>query len=266
MANAPSPSLLRWERSFRPSASLMDERIRRLWAACEAAALLMTRRRDERLPRRLDRCVGRRSGPASLSSKTRRGAGSRAGYSGAYLSHHEGAAVPAEVSQTSQVSATGSSSKTWRPWSSRPPDWRPSRSPLRWTLQEYSSSRGRVGWPRTSGQVTATVAALLHATGLQSAGQPKDARGGFSSRPQRAQFEHISKKVRTFQTQQQPVVSVLIRKRRNWSEISEMSAWNGSPCKGRRTRSASTRFKDKELGKSDSVRHLGDITNNEGQG
>ncbi len=146
-------------KKFQTLGSLMDERIRRLWAACEAAAL----------GRGGVTAVAEATG---MSRTTIRAGG---------------------ASQTSQSARQEAPQRLGGPGRAVHP-WRPSISAAL-DLQEYSSSRGRVGWPRTSGQLP-HGGCFASWTGLQSAGQPKDvplswdARGGFSSRPQRPVRAH----------------------------------------------------------------------------
>ena len=168
-----------------------------------------------------------------------------------------GAAKPSRRgSQTSQSARQEAPQRLGGPGRAVHP-WRPSISAAL-DLQEYSSSRGRVGWPRTSGQLP-HGGCFASWTGLQSAG--RKTREGASHPDRNAQFEHISKKVRTFQTQQQPVVSVDTKKKELVGDFRNVGLeWRP---KGRRTRLRVHDFKDKELGKAIPY-GIYDITNNEG--
>ena len=210
-------------KKFQTLGSLMDERIRRLWAACEAAAL-------------------GRGGVTAVAEATGMSRTTiRAGIVELQDPQGRREAEPAGVANVS-VSATGSSSKTWRPWSSRPPvetlNLRcagPARvlviSRTRWLAADIRSVTARwllcfMDWTTVCRPTERRERGLLIPTATPS-----------SSTSARKSVRSKHSNSRSYQS---------IRKRRNWSEISEMSAWNGSP-KGRRTRSASTTSKTRNL-------------------
>ncbi len=143
---------------------------------------------------------------------------------------------------SSKLAPCTSHSKTWRPWSSRPPvetlNLRcagPARvlviSRTRWLAADIRSVTARwllcfMDWTTVCRPTERRERGLLIPTATPS-----------SSTSARKSVRSKHSNSRSYQS---------IRKRRNWSEISEMSAWNGSP-KGRRTRSASTTSKTRNL-------------------
>ena len=235
-------------KKFQTLGSLMDERIRRLWAACEAAALGrggvtavaeatgMSRTTIRAGIVELQDPQGRREAEPAGRQRVRRAGGGRK-----RLSQRDRKLLK-DLEALVEPSTRGDP-----------------QSPLRWTckstrhLADALVGRGH--------QVSyRTVAALLH--GLDYSLQAnRKTREGASHPDCNAQFEHISKKVRTFQTQQQPVVSVDTKKKELVGDFRNVGLeWQpqGSPDKVR-----VHDFKDKELGKAIPY-GIYDITNNEG--
>ena len=107
-------------------------------------------------------------------------------------------------------------------------------SPLRWTSK--STAKLAEELTRQNHPVTdRTVATMLKEAGYSLQANRKTREG--NQHPDRnAQFEHINRQVITFHKQRQPVISI-DTKRRNWLEIFAMSAASGGQ-KVRRRKSA----------------------------
>ena len=198
MSNADTVAEVR--KKFQTFGSLMDERTRRLWAACEAGALGrggvtavaeatgMSRTTIRAGIVELEDPKGPQEAEQSGPQRVR-----RAGAGRKRLSEHDKKLLR-DLEALVEPSTRGDP-----------------QSPLRWTckstrhLADALVGRGH--------QVSyRTVAALLHDLDYSLQANRKTREG--ASHPDRnAQFEYINKKVRTFQKQKQPVVSVDTKKR-----------------------------------------------------
>jgi transposase len=177
---------------------LMNERLRRQWAACEALAL-------------------ERGGVAAVAkatglSRTTIWAGLKAlqqPTSGAV------AKLPAERSRVqgggrpARVDTEPTLAKDWEALVEPTPRGDP-QSPLRWTCK---STRKLAEELQRQGHAVGyrTVAALLHTLGY-SLQAPRKTREGTSHPERHAQFEHSNRQVRAFQRRGQPVISVDTKK------------------------------------------------------
>jgi transposase len=178
---------------------LMNERMRRQWAACEALTL--------------DRGGVTAVAKATGLSRTTIWAGLRAlqqlaGGMGAKLpverSRAQGGGRPARVDTdpllTKDLEALVDPTTRGDP-----------QSPLRWTCK---STRKLAEELQRQGHAVGyrTVAALLHTLGY-SLQAPRKTREGASHPDRNAQFEHITRQVRAFQRRGQPVISVDTKKK-----------------------------------------------------
>jgi len=178
---------------------LMNERMRRQWAACEALAL-------------------ERGGVAAVAqatglSRTTIWAGMRALHQPA---GRAGAHLPAERSRapgggrhpvvTNDPTLVTDLEALVEPTTRGDPV-----SPLRWTCK---STRQLAAELQRRGHAVGyrTVAALLHALDY-SLQAPRKTREGASHPDRNAQFEHINRQVRAFQRRGQPVISVDAKKK-----------------------------------------------------
>ena len=212
---------------------LMNERMRRQWAACEALAL-------------------ERGGVAAVAkatglSRTTIWAGMRA------LQHPQGGTgepLPAERSRApgggrhplvdTDPTLVQDLEALVEPTTRGDP-----QSPLRWTCK---STRKLAEELQRRGIAVSyqTVAALLHALGY-SLQAPRKTREGASHPDRDAQFEHINQQVRAFQRRGQPVVSVDTKKKELVGDFKNGGReWQpqGSPEQVR-----THDFEDKKLGK-----------------
>jgi len=133
------------------------------------------------------------------------------------------------------------------------------QSPLLWTLKstrKLSDELSRQGSPVSP----RTVAALLHEIGYSLQANRK-AREGTSHPDRNAQFEYINQRVRSFQRRKQPVVSVDTKKKELVGDFKN-GGREWSP-KGSPTRVRTHDFQDPEMGKAIPY-GVYDLTANEG--
>lgn len=217
--------------------SIMDERMRRRWAACEALAL----------PYGGLTAVAQATGLC----RTTIWAGIRE------LEEHDQLVLEDEASETKPVD------RIRRPGGGRHAlvDRDPSlltalealvdpltrgdpQSPLRWTCKStrhLAQELGRQGYPLSH----RTVASLLHDLGYSLQGNRKTREG--THHPDRnAQFEHINTEVQAFQRRHQPVISVDAKKKENIGDFKNPGQeWQPQGCP---VEVRSKDFKDKKLG------------------
>jgi transposase len=214
------------ETKYRGLAPLLDERLRRQWAAAEATAYGWGGQQAVAQATGLSRQTIRK-GQAELAAR-------QAQPELGVPARLRGAGAGRQCKTAQDLALLPALERLVDPVTRGDPE-----SPLRWTCKSsYELARALTAQGHT---VSArTVQRLLHAAGYSLQSNRKTREG--SAHPDRnAQFERINELVRAFRRLDNPPFP-LIRKRKNWSAISRMPGVNGNPKDNRRP-CASTIFR-----------------------